>query len=121
VADGKDLIAHRSVKLRVPVAFEGEKVKHNVYPVTSHEVEVQFYSFLTSALDEAMWSKPRPDRFIPQQSQGMNCTGGRMGPMHGLDGSGKSCPPPPPGFDPRAVQPLTSRYNDYTIPGHPNI
>jgi hypothetical protein len=29
--------------------------------------------------------------------------------------------PPPRGFDPRAVQPLTRHYNDYTIPVHPNI
>ena len=43
-----------------------------------------------------------------------------MGPMDGLDVSGKSCPPPP-GFDPRAVQPLASRYNDYVIPVHFNI
>ena len=43
-----------------------------------------------------------------------------MGPMDGLDGSGKSCPPPP-GFDPRALQPLASRYNDYVIPVHFNI
>jgi hypothetical protein len=39
VADAGDLIAHRSVKLSVPVAFEGEEVNHNVYPITSHEVE----------------------------------------------------------------------------------
>jgi hypothetical protein len=39
VADAEDSVAHRSVKLLVPVAFEGEKVKHNVYPVTSHEIE----------------------------------------------------------------------------------
>jgi len=39
VADAEDLIAYRSVKLRVPVAFEGEKLKHNVYRITGHEVE----------------------------------------------------------------------------------
>jgi hypothetical protein len=25
---------------------------------------------------------------------------------------------PPPGFDPRTVQPVVSRYTDYTIPAH---
>jgi hypothetical protein len=36
--------------------------------------------------------------------------GGRVGPKAGLDGSGKS--PPPPGFDPRTVQAVASRYSD---------
>ena len=35
-----------------------------------------------------------------------------MGPRAGLDGCGKSRPQP--GFDPRAVQPVASRYTDYT-------
>ena len=39
MADAEDLIAHRSVKLRVPVAIEGEKLEHNVYPIKGHEVE----------------------------------------------------------------------------------
>jgi hypothetical protein len=39
VAEAEDLIAHRSVKLRVPVAFEDEKIKQNIYPITSHEIE----------------------------------------------------------------------------------
>jgi hypothetical protein len=26
---------------------------------------------------------------------------------------------PPPGFDPRTVQPVTSRYTDWAIPAHP--
>jgi hypothetical protein len=50
---------------------------------------VQKYSstlYLASALDEAGWSKPRPDRFIPRQSHGTHFTGERMGFMVGLDG-----------------------------------
>ena len=39
-----------------------------------------------------------------------------MGPRGGLDGCVKSRPPP--GFDPRAVQPVASRYTDYGIPAH---
>ena len=34
-----------------------------------------------------------------------------MGPRAGLDRCSKSCPPP--GFDPRTVQPVASRYTDY--------
>ena len=34
-----------------------------------------------------------------------------MGPRAGLDKCGKSRPPP--GFDPRTVQPVPSRYTDY--------
>jgi hypothetical protein len=41
---------------------------------------------------------------------------GYVDPGAGLDGCGKSRPPP--GFDPRAVQPVASRYTDYAIPAH---
>jgi hypothetical protein len=34
-----------------------------------------------------------------------------VGPRAGLDRCGKSRPPP--GFDPRTVQPVASRYNNY--------
>ena len=37
-----------------------------------------------------------------------------MGPKACLDRCGKS--PPPPGFDPRTVQPIASLYTDYPIP-----
>jgi hypothetical protein len=39
-----------------------------------------------------------------------------VGPRAGLDGCGKSRPPP--GFDPRTVQPVASRYNVCAIPAH---
>ena len=42
-----------------------------------------------------------------------------MGPRAGLDGCGKSRPPP--GFDPQTVQPVASRYTDYIIPAHPTL
>jgi len=41
---------------------------------------------------------------------GTHCIGGWVGPRAGLDGWGKSRPPP--GFDPRTVQPVASRYTD---------
>ena len=39
-----------------------------------------------------------------------------MGPRVGLDGLRKISPPP--GFDPRTVQPLASHYTDYANPAH---
>jgi hypothetical protein len=42
---------------------------------------------------------------------GTHCTGGWVGPRAGLDKCGKSRPPP--GFDPRTVQPVVSRYIDW--------
>ena len=47
---------------------------------------------------------------------GIHCTGGWVNPKAGLDGCGKSRPHPHPGFDPRTVQPVASRYTDYAIP-----
>jgi hypothetical protein len=41
----------------------------------------------------------------------------RLGGLQvGVDGCGKSRPPP--GFDPRTVQPVASRYTDWAIPTH---
>ena len=64
----------------------------------------------TSALDGGGWSTPRPGRFTPRERPGTHCIGGWVGPRADLDRCGKSCPPP--GFDPRTVQPVASRYTD---------
>ena len=42
-----------------------------------------------------------------------------IGPRAGLDGYGKSRPPP--GLDPRTVQPIASRYTDWVIAALTNI
>ena len=47
----------------------------------------------------------------PRERPGTHCTGGWVGPRAGLDSCGKSRPPP--GFDPRTVQPVASRYTDW--------
>ena len=47
----------------------------------------------------------------PQEITGTHCTGGWVGTRAGLDRCGKSRPPP--GFDPRTVQPVASLYTDY--------
>ena len=46
----------------------------------------------------------------PLEKPRTQCTGGWVGPRAGLDGCGKSGLPP--GFDPRTVQPVASRYTD---------
>ena len=46
----------------------------------------------------------------PRGTPGTHCIGGWVGPRAGLDGCGKSRPPP--GFDPLTVQPVASRYTD---------
>ena len=55
-------------------------------------------------------STPRPGRFTHEKRPGTHCIGGWVGLRAGLDGCGKSRPPP--GFDPRTVHPIASRYTD---------
>jgi hypothetical protein len=67
----------------------------------------------TLALDGGGWSTPRPVRFTPGKRHGTHCIGGWVDP----DRSGRLRKiSPPPGFHPRAVQPVVSRYTDYYIP-----
>jgi hypothetical protein len=48
---------------------------------------------------------------LPQGKRpGTHCIGGWVGPRAGLDGCGK--PRPPPGLDPRTIQPVASPYTD---------
>ena len=51
-----------------------------------------------------------PAALPPGKRLDIHCTGGWVGPRAGLDVCGKSRPPP--GFDPRTVQPVASRYTD---------
>jgi hypothetical protein len=77
-------------------------------------IEVQLSTFpLISALDGGGWQTPRPAVLTPGKRHGTHFTIGWVGPMAGLDGCGKSCPPPR--CDPRTVQPVASRYTDYAI------
>jgi hypothetical protein len=49
---------------------------------------------------------------LSRERPGTHRTGGWVGPSAGLDGCVKTRPPPPPGFDPRTVHPVVSRYTD---------
>ena len=51
---------------------------------------------------------PRP--LYPRERPGTHYIGGWVGLRAGLDRGGKFRPPP--GFDPRTVQPVASRYTD---------
>jgi len=51
----------------------------------------------------------------PGKKPGTHCLGGWAGPSFDLDGCGKSLLPP--GFDPRTIQSVASRYTDGAIPG----
>jgi len=51
-----------------------------------------------------------PAALYPWERPGIHCTGDWVDPKAGLDRCGKSRPPP--GFDPRTVQPVASRYTD---------
>ena len=53
-----------------------------------------------------------PAALYPRETPGTHCTGGWVGHRAGLDRCGKFRTPPP-GFDPRTVQPVASRYADY--------
>jgi hypothetical protein len=55
-----------------------------------------------------------PAALPPGQRPGTHGIGGWLGPRAGRDGFGKSRRPP--GFDPRTVQPVVSRYTDWAIP-----
>ena len=52
-----------------------------------------------------------PAALYPLERPGTHFTGGCVSPRDGLDTCGKSRPPP--GFDPRTVQPVASRYTEY--------
>jgi hypothetical protein len=53
---------------------------------------------------------------LPAGRPSTNCLGSWVGARAGLNGCGTSRPQP--GFDPRTVQPVASRYTDWAILAH---
>ena len=94
------------------------KDKSKVHPRTCHEGQEEDYRYistlsLTSTLDGVVFNAtPRP--LYPREKPGTHCIGGWVGPRAGLDGCRRYRLPP--GFDPRTVQPVASRYTDWAIP-----
>jgi len=69
------------------------------------------YPFMTTALEGVRSQLHAPAALYPRERARTYSTRGWVGPMAGLEGWGKSRPPP--GFDPRTVQPVASRYTDW--------
>jgi hypothetical protein len=93
-------------------------LKGKVHPGTGHEGpegEKRYSSTLslTSALGEGGWSTPRPGRFTSGKVtryplyRKLGGPQGRSGRLRKIS--------PPPGFDPRTVQPVASSYTDWAI------
>jgi len=55
---------------------------------------------------------PRP--LYHREGPSTHCMGDWVGPRAGLDGCGKSRPPP--GVDSHTIQPVASRYTDCSVP-----
>ena len=68
---------------------------------------------LASVLDGVDGQRHAPGVNSPERP-GTHCTGSWVGSRAGLEGCGKSRPPP--GFDPWTVQSVPSRYTDCAIP-----
>ena len=74
-------------------------------------VEVQLYSFLTTALEGGEGSASRPCPSLPPGKTRYPLYW-RLGGPQGRSGRVRKISPPP-GFDPRTVQPVASRYTDW--------
>jgi hypothetical protein len=74
---------------------------------------------MTTALEGAEGPASRPGRFLPPRKTPVPMVqeaGWAPGPVWT---GAENLAPPPPGFDPRTVQPVASRYTDYaTRPTH---
>jgi hypothetical protein len=70
--------------------------------------------YLTLALDESGWSTPRPGRFTAGKETRYPLYR-RLGGPQGQSGWVRKISPPP-GFDPRTVQPVESRYTELSRP-----
>jgi len=65
---------------------------------------------MTTALEGVRGQRHAPAALYPRERPGTHCTGGGVGPRPVWTGAENL--DPPPGFDPRTVQPLASRYTD---------
>jgi hypothetical protein len=80
------------------------------------EVEVQLYPLMTTALEGGEGSASGPGRFLPPGKtryplyRRLSGPPGRCGQVREIS--------PSPGFDPRTVQPVASRYTYWAMPAH---
>jgi len=99
---------------------KGKGKRGKVHPRTGHEGperEKRYISTLslTSTLDECGWSMPRPGRFTPGKDPVPILQEAGWAPGAVWTGAKISLPP---GFDPRTVQSVASRYTDCAILTH---
>jgi rRNA maturation protein Nop10 len=97
------------------IIISSTKAKGKIHPRTGHKgpERYQRYNYtlsLTSALDGGGWSTPRPGRLTPGKET-RYALYRRLGGPQGRSGRVRKISTPP-GFDPRTVQPVASRYND---------
>ena len=95
--------------------YYSRRGKGKDHPRTGHEGPEGEYSYsctlsLTSALDGGGWSTPRPGRFTPGKETRYPLYR-RLGRPQGRSGRVRKISLTP-GFDPRTVQPVSSRYTD---------
>jgi hypothetical protein len=74
-------------------------------------VQLKLYSFKTSELEGGEGSASRPGHSLPPGKTPYPLYE-RLGRLQGRSGQVRKISPPP-GFDPRIVQPVASRYTDY--------
>jgi hypothetical protein len=96
------------------------KGKGKIHPRIGHERPEGEYRYsstlsLTSALDGVGGQRQAPAVLLPGKTQ--YPLHRRLGGLQGRSGQVRKISPPP-GFDPRTVQPVVSRYTDYAIPSH---
>ena len=88
------------------------KVKSKVHPITGHkgpEVDYSSTLSLNSALDGVGGQRHAPAALAPGKTWYPLCR--RLGGPQSRSGRVRKISPPP-GFDPRTVQPVASRYTD---------
>ena len=95
-------------KVKVKVNFTLEQATK----VQSGGVKVYPYSFFNLGARWGLCSTQRPDRFTPGKTR--HPLYRRLGGPKGRSGMVRKISPPP-GFDPQTVQPLASRYTDWSI------
>jgi hypothetical protein len=97
------------------------KSKSKVHTRAGHEGPYGEYMYtstlsFTSALDGVGGQRHALVAIPPGKAPGTHCIRDWVDPRVGVDRCGKSRLPP--GFDPRTVQPVSSRYADCVIPAH---
>ena len=101
-----DSVSGSECKLRLVTGHEGPQCEYRYSSTLS----------LTIALEDVGWLTPRPGRFNPGKDTRYPLHR-RLGGPQGRSGRERKISPPA-GFDPRTVQPVTSRYTDCATPAH---